>query len=105
MKKSTKGVLRVLISLAYIIWGILSPITALQAILALDIGAIVSAAVGIAMLIAGFLGLINVKKKTCRLLGVVLFLFSVVAVIVSLPGINYQSIITAVLAWLFIVCL
>ena len=105
MKKETKSVLRVVISLVYIIWGILSPVTAIKAILALDVGAIASAAVGILMLIGGVCGLINVKKKACRLIGVVLFLLSAVAVALALPTISVQFIITAILAWLFIVCL
>ena len=40
MKKGTKNVLRVLISIVYIVWGIWSPISALKAVLALDMGVI-----------------------------------------------------------------
>lgn len=44
MKSGTKSVLRILISIVYIIWGIMAPVTAFQAIIALDINAIISAA-------------------------------------------------------------
>ena len=105
MKKETQNVLRIVISIVYIVWGILSPITAIKAIIALNIGAIASAAVGILTLCAGLFGLISVKKKACRLIGFLLFVLSIVAVVLALPAISRNSIITALLAWLFIICL
>ena len=107
MKSGTKNVLRVVISLVYIIWGILSPITAIKAIIALDIGAIASAAVGVLTLLAGIFGLIGVKREKCRLFGIIIFVASLVAVVLSIVGggFSVQSVITAILAWLFIACL
>lgn len=105
MKIGTKKVIKIIISIIYILWGIYAPITAFQAILALDVGAIVSATVGVLMLLAGIFGLIGIKKIKCRIFGIVIFIFSLVAIAVSLPAINVSSIITALLAWLFIVCL
>lgn len=106
MKKVTKNILRIVISLVYIIWGIMSPITAFQALVALDPVALASAAVSVLMLLAGILGLIGVKKATCRVFGVIIFVFALVTAILSVfSGINVQAIVTAVLAWLFIVCL
>lgn len=105
MKKTTKTVLRVIISIIYILWGLYAPITAIKAILEFDVGAIASATVGVLMLLAGILGLIGLKKIKCRVFGIIIFVCSLVAVIVALPEISVNSIITALLAWLFIVCL
>lgn len=107
MKSGTKNVLRVVISIVYIIWGIYSPIQAIRAVVDLNAAAIISAAVGIVMLIAGIFGLFGMKKEKCRVFGIIIFVFALVSVVVSLlsASINVNSIITAVLAWLFIACL
>ena len=105
MKKSTKNILKIIISIIYIAWGILSPLSAIQAIIALDISAILSATVGVLTLLAGIFGLIGIKKTKCRIFGIVIFVFSVIAVVVAIPDISVRGIITAVLAWLFIVCI
>ena len=47
MKQGTKNVLRIVISIVYIVWGIWSPISAISAIIALNVGAIASATVGV----------------------------------------------------------
>ncbi len=105
MKKTTKTVFKVIISIIYIIWGIYSPIQAFNAVLALDVGAMISAGVGILTLLAGIFGLLGMKKIRCRIFGIIIFVASLVGVVVALPALNFTSIITAVLAWLFIVCL
>ncbi len=105
MKSTTKKAVKVIISIIYILWGIFSPISAITAILALNIGAIASAVVGIMMLLAGIFGLLGIKKSKCRIFGVVIFVCSLAAVILALPSISIQSIITALLAWLFIACI
>jgi len=107
MKSGTKKVVKIIISLLYILWGLSSPILAFKAVLALDIGAIASATVGILTLLAGIFGLFGMKKMKCRAFGIVIFVCSLIAVALSVlgGGINISSIITAVLAWLFIVCL
>ena len=107
MKKGTKNLLRILISIIYIVWAILSPITAIKAILALDIGALAAATVSVLMLLAGIFGLLGIKKTKCRIFGVIVFVCSVIAAVLSLVGGGglAQNIITAVLAWLFIACL
>jgi hypothetical protein len=107
MKKGTKNVFRVIISIIYIIWGIMSPITAIQAIIALNIPAIISAAVGVLMLLAGIFGLFGLKKSSCRAFGIVIFVFSLVAVVTAILGAGgiVNPIITALLAWLFIACI
>ena len=99
-----KKVLKIVISIIYIAWGIASPLMAINAIIALNVGAIASAAVGILTLLAGIFGLIGIKKMKCRIFGIIIFVCSVAAVILALPTISISSIITAVLAWLFIAC-
>lgn len=109
MKNSTRKILRVVISILYIIWGLASPIAAFNAILALNVAAMASAAVSLMMLLAGVFGLLGMKKSICRLFGVILFILAVLACIPVLLAFNLTALIsnlvTAVLAWFFIVCL
>ncbi len=105
MKKSTKKVWRIIISLLYIIWGLFAPLSAISAVIALDVGAIASATVGVLMLLAGIFGLFGLKPVKCRIFGIIIFICSAVAVVLALPAFSWSSVITAVLAWLFIVCL
>ena len=105
MKKNTKNVLRVIISLVYIVWGIYSPISAIGAILTLNLPAILSATVGVLTLLAGIFGLVGIKKSKCRAFGIVIFVFSVAAAVLALPAIATNSIVNAILAWLFIACI
>lgn len=103
MKSATKGLARVIISILYIIWGIAAPVSALKALIALDLAGIVTASVGVLMLLAGIFGLLGIKKAKVRFFGVVIFVFAMISVVLALPTINFTSIITAILAWLFIV--
>ena len=109
MKSGTKKVVKILISLLYIIWGITAPMTALRAIIDLDVAAICGAAVGILMLLAGIFGLFGLKKIKCRIFGIVIFVFALLALIPAILAFNLFNVIrpaiTALLAWLFIVCL
>jgi hypothetical protein len=100
-----KKVFKIIISIIYIAWGIASPLMAINAVMALDVGAIASAAVGILTLLAGIFGLIGIKKMKCRIFGIVIFICSAAAVVLALPSISIPSIVTAVLAWLYIVCI
>ncbi len=104
MKKSTKNVLKVLISIIYIVWGIYSPIEAFTAVLALSVPAMISAGVGILTLLAGVFGLFGMEKDKCRTFGIIICIFSLIGVVTAIPTLNITSIITALLAWLFIVC-
>ena len=105
MKRSTRSLLRVIISLIYIVWGIFAPINAFKAILALDVSAVISAAVGVLTLFAGVLGLLDIKKAKCRIMGIIIFVGAVISIVVAFPNISIPSIINAVLAWLFIICI
>ena len=85
----------------------MSPVTAIKAILALDVSALLSATVSVLMLLAGIMGLIGVKRTKCRVFGVIVFVFALIAAIspiISGGGIVWQSILTALIGWLFIVC-
>lgn len=103
--KNTQSVIHVIISIIYIIWGIGAPLSALSAIIDLNPGALISAAVGVITLIAGILGLFRIKPSMRRTLGVIIFVLAVVSVVTSLLGnsIHWQGILQAVLAWLYII--
>ena len=105
MKRSTRSLLRVIISLVYIVWGIWAPINAFNAILALNVSAMISAAIGVLTLFAGVLGLTGINKSKCRIMGVVIFVGAVISIVLSFPHINVVTIVNAVLAWLFIICI
>lgn len=110
MKKGTKNVFRIIISIIYIIWGITSPLSAINAIIALNVPALITATVGVLMLLAGIFALLGMKKIKCKIFGAIIFVFAAVAVVMAvLGGVGLwglvNPIITAVLAWLFIICL
>jgi hypothetical protein len=83
----------------------MAPITAIKSLLELNLAGIVTAAVGVLMLIAGFFGLLGIKRAKVRTFGVIIFVAAIISIILSLPTINIISIITAVLAWLFIIAI
>lgn len=101
---SAKNVVKVLISIVYIAWGIYAPIEAFGALIAFDVAAMISAGVGVLTLLAGIFGLFGLERGKCRTFGIIIFIFSVVGAVVAIPALNISTIITAVLAWLFIVC-
>ena len=106
MKSATKKILKIIISIVYIIWGIYSPLSVIKAVVALDIGALIAAFVGVLTLLAGIFGLVGIKKTKCRIFGIVILIFSIVSIVYSIPmgAIPTNSIINAILAWLFITC-
>ena len=106
MKKSTKKILKVVISILYIIWGITAPLTAIGAILAFDLSALIGAAVGVLMLLAGIFGLFGIKSDKCKLFGAIIFIGAAVSFVLSIlgGGFAWSNIVSAILAWLFITC-
>ncbi|MBP3375540.1 MAG: hypothetical protein J6L83_02115 [Clostridia bacterium] len=72
--------------------------------LSLNISAIISAGVGVLTLLAGIFGLFGMEKEKCRIFGIIICIFSLVGVVTALPALNISSLITAILAWLFILC-
>ena len=109
MKKSTKNLLRIVISIVYIIWGITSPLTLLQSVLALNLSAILSAAVGVVTLLAGIFGLLGIKKARARIFGIVILVLAILSIVSAVAsfslGALVQPIVSAILAWLFITCI
>lgn len=109
MKKSTKSLLRIVISIVYIVWGISSPLALLESILALNLSAILSAALGVLMLVAGVFGLLGIRRSRARVFGIVIFVLAVLSAISVFSsfslGALVQPLVSAVLAWLFITCI
>ena len=109
MKKSTKSLLRIVISIVYIVWGISSPLALLESILALNLSAILSAALGVLMLVAGVFGLLGIRRSRARVFGIVIFVLAVLSVISVFSsfslGALVQPLVSAVLALLFITCI
>lgn len=104
-KKSTQNIVHVIISIIYIIWGIYSPLSVLNAIISLDMAALLGAAVGVVTLIAGILGLFQLKPAIRRVLGIIIFVLAALSIITSLSAGNiyWQGILQAILAWLYII--
>mgnify|MGYP006923194026 CR=1 FL=1 len=99
-----KRVVHIIISILYIIWGIGAPLTAIGAILDLNIPAMISAAVGLVMLFAGIFGLFKIKPIYRRMLGGIILVGACISVAVSLgSGLQWQAIIQAVMALLYII--
>lgn len=101
-----KKIVHIIISVLYIIWGIGAPLTALNAILDLNVGALIGALTGIIMLLAGIFGLFRIKPLKRRIFGFIIFVLAVAGVITSLVGggsLNWQGIVQAILAWLYII--
>ena len=105
MSAATKKIIKILISIVYIVWGIYSPISVIRAVLDLDLSAVLSVLVGVMTLLAGIFGLIGIKKMKCRIFGVVILVVAVVGIEAALPTISIRLIVNAVLALLFILCL
>ena len=98
-----KRVVHIIISIIYIAWGIGAPLSALEAILSLNVSALISAAVGIIMLLAGVFGLFRIKPLKRRILGIIIFALSALSVVTALPSVAWQPVIQAILAWFYIV--
>ena len=99
-----KTILRILTSLVYIAWGIYSPISAIDAIMSLNVSALISAGVGLLMLIAGVLGLIGIKKSKRRIFAIVILVASVLPVLTALPAFSPSSLITVAISVLYLLC-
>lgn len=104
MKRSTKRIIRVLIGILYIVWGVASPASAYEALIALDTTALVSAGIGVLMLLAGILAVFHIRKSICRTFGIVIFLTNAIPIAMALPTIHLQSVISAALSLLFVIC-
>lgn len=101
-----KKVIHIIISIVYIVLGIGAPLAAINAILALDIGALLTAATGLIMLLAGIFGLFRIKPLKRRIFGIIIFVLALASVITAFAGGNFLpigAIVQAILAWLYII--
>ena len=100
-----KKVIHVIISLLYIIWGITAPLTALDAILELNIPMLLTAVTGIIMLLAGIFGLFRIKPLKRRIFGIIIFVLAAASAATSLMSGNLalQPIVSALMAWAYII--
>ena len=95
---------RILVSILYIIWGITAPLTAWNALVHLDVAAMISAAVGIIMLLAGIFGLFGIQTAKRRVFGIIILVLALFSVVTSLQnGYLWQPIVSALLAFLYII--
>ena len=100
-----KKIIHIIISIVYIVWGIGAPLTAIKAILALDVGALLTATAGVIMLLAGIFGLFRIKPLKRRIFGIIIFVLAAASAATSLMGghLAWQPIIQALMAWAYII--
>ncbi len=99
-----KKIARIIVSILYILWGIGAPLSAWNALVDLNVAALISAAVGIVMLLAGIFGLFGIKPLKRRVFGIIIFVTALVSVVMSISdGLQWQPILSALLAWLYII--
>ena len=101
-----KNATRVILSIIFIAYGLSSVFTAFDALLDLNIGGILSCTLGLLMFITGIFGLIKTQIKVCRVLGVIICILSALEFALALVGGAFvvQSLVTALLAWLYFDC-
>lgn len=108
---SKNEVIRIVVSIIYIVLGVSSVITAWDALVRLDFSSdlpeLISTAVGVMMFLSGVLGLARVRLGACRFCGIIIFIASTVSFILAIVrgGAWDNSLVQALLAWLFIVCI
>ena len=101
-----KNVTRIIISIIFIAYGISSVFMAFDALLDLDLVGILSCTLGVLMFVTGIFGLVNAKIKVCRVLGVIICVLSALEFALALLGGAFvvQSLVQALLAWLYFDC-
>ena len=113
MKSKTKNVFRVVVGIIFMVLGLSSVLSSLPSILGnvveLEFHFIWGLAFDVIMFFAGLLALLRLKKATCYVLAIILFVGFAIAAVSSLmanaPFFNViLAGIKAVVAWLFIGC-
>ena len=95
---------RIVVSILYIIWGIGAPLSAWHALLDLNAAAMLSAAAGIIMLLAGIFGLFGIKPIKRRIFGIIILVLALISVAASVGSSSlWQPVVLAVLAFLYII--
>ncbi len=105
-KKKTANLTKILISLVFIAFGLDSVIRAFELLLDLDIGGILSSALGLLMFVTGVVGLCKVKVQVCRVLAVIVCILSAASFIMGLLSLSFatQMLVQALLAWVYFDC-
>ncbi len=99
-----KKVARIVISILYILWGITAPLSAWNALVNLDVAAMISATVGIIMLLAGIFGLLGIRPIKRRIFGIIILVLALTSVGTSIKdGVQWQPIVSSVMAFLYII--
>lgn len=99
-----KRFIHIVISLLYILWGIGAPLSAIHALLDLDLSALIMAAASFAMLLAGIFGLFKIKPVYRRVFGAIILILAGISVITSLDsGLNWQALVQALMALLYLI--
>ena len=113
MKAKTKNVFRVVVGIIFMVLGLSSVLSSLPSVigntLALEFHFIWGLAFDVAMFFAGLLALLRLKRSTCVVLAVILFVgFAIAAVSSIMANANFFNVVLAgvkaVVAWLFIGC-
>ncbi len=101
-----KDVTKIIISIIFIAYGISSVFVAFDALLAFNLAGIVACTAGLLMFVTGVFGLFANKVKVCRVLGVFVCILSVLDFALALSGGAFvvQSLVQALLAWLYFDC-
>lgn len=114
-KSSTNNLTRILISIIFLALGTSSVISAfqdlvtssLQDLLSLNLGISIATILGVLMFITGIISFCG-KMVACRVLGVIICIFSVILFVLSLPSCTLSTLqapalylTQALLAWLF----
>ena len=101
-----KNLTKTLISLVFIAYGIDSVVRAFGFLLDLEIGGIISCALGLLMFITGVVGLCKVKTDVCKVLAVIVCILSAASFIMGLMSLNFgtQMLVQALLAWVYFDC-
>lgn len=108
-KKNKDNAIRIIVSIIYIVLGAGSVWDVLDALLAHNLVAVLTAAVGLIMFMAGIMGLCKLNPSVCRVFGVIIFICAAFTLVWAFLGKNYSGLMTplvqTLIAWLFIVCL
>ncbi|MBQ8140830.1 MAG: hypothetical protein IJ038_03940 [Clostridia bacterium] len=101
-----KNLTKILISLVFIAFGIDSVVRAFEFLLDLEIGGILSCALGLVMFITGIVGLCKVKADVCRVLAIIVCILSAASFIMGLLSLSFQTqmLVQALLAWVYFDC-
>ena len=101
-----KNVTRILISIIFIAYGVSSVVTAIMAMLGLDLAVVLGCALGILMFTTGICGLFGVQIKICRIFGVIVCILSALNFALALADgrFDVQSMVQALLAWIYFDC-